>query len=297
MSDRIIQLKDGQDLVFPRITKDCILPNKGSYGYAGDTISLHKNEYKARKIAGLYGSQGLAIYGNYAFRVNTGNSSGTILATCSVYDISDLDDITRVSQFNLQSGGRANHANSAQFAPFAENGNDFPYLYVSGNYTSYCCVYKVTTTGAELAQTITVNVSDADLKGMNPNVQVGDDGYLYAVSDDGGDNDYVIQFNRPNPLSGDTTINDSSALRSFSVKRDKSLSQTWQGMKIYGGKVYLLRGTSRGNGIEVIDIGQERVTSVIPIDVMPAEPEDVEILNDRLVVAYGNQTNFLLLSF
>lgn len=92
-----------------------------------------------------------------------------------------MGNVRQVGTFTLQSGGKANHANSAQFAPFPEGGNQFPYLYVSGNYTSYCGVYKVTTSGATLVQTISVVNERFDLQGMHPNVQAGDDGYLYAV--------------------------------------------------------------------------------------------------------------------
>lgn len=297
MSDRIIQLKDGSDNVYPRVVRDCVVPNRGQYPYIGESVMPHKNEYRARKVAGLYGSQGLAIYGDYAFRMNTGNGSGTQAATMRVYDISDMGNVRQVGTFTLQSGGKANHANSAQFAPFPEGGNEFPYLYVSGNYTSYCGVYKVTTAGATLVQTISVVNERFDLQGMHPNVQVGDDGYLYAVSDDGGDNDFVMRWELPKVSAGDVTLNDNNCELGFTLKRDKSLSQTWQGMKIYGGKVYFLRGMTSGIGIEVIDIGQEKISSVIPVNIMAAEPEDLEVWNDRLIVAYGNQSQFLILSF
>lgn len=297
MADRIIQLHNGEDNVYPRVVGDAIVPNRGQYAYEGEALRPRKNEYRARKVSGLYGSQGLAIYGDYAFRLNTGNSSGTQAATMTVYDISDLGNVRRVGTFTLQSGGKANHANSAQFAPFPEDGNEFPYLYVSGNYTSYCGVYKVTTSGATLVQTISVTNSKFDLKGMHPNVQAGDDGYLYAVSDDGGENDYVMRWARPKVSDGDVTLSDNNCEMGFSVKRDKSLSQTWQGMKIYGGKVYFLRGMTSGIGIEVIDLAQEKMTSVVPIGIMAAEPEDLELWNGRLVVAYGNQSQFLILSF
>ena len=297
MAEKIIQLYDGQDKVYPRVVRDAIVPNRGQYAYNGEALRPHKNEYRARKVTGLYGSQGLAIYGDYAFRLNTGNSSGTQAATMTVYDISDMGNVRQVGQFTLQSAGKANHANSAQFAPFPEGGNEFPYLYVSGNYTSYCGVYKVTTSGATLVQTISVTNSKFDLKGMHPNVQAGDDGYLYAVSDDGGDNDYVMRWARPKVSDGDVTLSDNNCELGFTVKRDKSLSQTWQGMKIYGGKVYFLRGMTSGIGIEVIDLAQEKMTSVVPIGIMAAEPEDLELWNDRLVVAYGNQSQFLILSF
>lgn len=297
MSERIIQIKDGSDNVYPRVVRDCVVPNKGQYPYIGESVMPHKNEYRARKVAGLYGQQGLAIYGDYAFRLDTGNSSGTQAATMKVYDISDMGNVRQVGTFTLQSGGKANHANSAQFAPFPEGGNDFPYLYVSGNYTSYCGVYKVTTSGATLVQTISVVNERFDLQGMHPNVQVGDDGYLYAVSDDGGDNDFVMRWELPKVSAGDVTLNDNNCQLGFTLKRDKSLSQTWQGMKIYGGKVYFLRGMTSGIGIEVIDIGQEKISSVIPVNIMAAEPEDLEVWNDRLIVAYGNQSQFLILSF
>lgn len=297
MSDRIIQIKDGSDNAYPRVVRDCVVPNKGQYPYIGESVMPHKNEYRVRKVSGLYGSQGLAIYGDYAFRLDTGNSSGTQAATMRVYDISDMGNVRQVGTFTLQSGGKANHANSAQFAPFPDGGNDFPYLYVSGNFTSYCGVYKVTTAGATLVQTISVVNERFDLQGMHPNIQVGDDGYLYAVSDDGGDNDFVMRWELPKVSAGDVTLNDNNCELGFTLKRDKSLSQTWQGMKIYGGKVYFLRGMTSGIGIEVIDIGQEKISSVIPVNIMAAEPEDLEVWNDRLIVAYGNQSQFLILSF
>ena len=93
-------------------------------------------------------------------------------------------------------------------------------------------------------------------------------------------------------------LSKSQIVESFSVHRNSDLDKTWQGLKIYNSKIYFLRGANRANtsGIEVIDITSKKLVSMIPLQMSDAEPEDLEIYNNRLFVAYNDNT-FALLDF
>lgn len=306
---KFIELKRNGITVFPRVTHSSIVPIDGNTQYFGEpVVPSRKNShvYAYQMLTGLNGTQGLAIYGNYAFRVSTGNKEGTIKGSLTIYDIADLSNIRQVASITLPSGSYANHCNSCQFAPNREKGYDFPLLYVSGNYKSTCFVYRVTTTSAKLVQTIywDTESSAPELNGMHPNIQIGDDRFLWAVSDNynssnhNGTLDYIYKFNLPSISTASVTLSKSGIIDSFSVERHSSLDKTWQGLKIYDGKIYFLRGSNDANtsGIEVIDIARKKLVSVIPLKMSNDEPEDLEIYNNRLFVAY-NGNNFTLLDF
>ena len=306
---KFIKLKFNGIVRFPLVTHSSIVPIDGNTPYFGEpVVPSRKNShvYAYQMLTGLNGTQGLAIYGNYAFRVSTGNKEGTIKGSLTIYDITDLSNIRQVASITLPSGSYANHCNSCQFAPNREKGYDFPLLYVSGNYKSTCFVYRVTTTSAELVQTIywDTESSAPELNGMHPNIQIGDDGFLWAVSDNynsynySGTLDYIYKFNLPSISTASVTLSKSGIIDSFSVERHSSLDKTWQGLKIYDGKIYFLRGSNDANtsGIEVIDIARKKLVSVIPLKMSNDEPEDLEIYNNRLFVAY-NGNKFALLDF
>jgi hypothetical protein len=71
-------------------------------------------------------------------------------------------------------------------------------------------------------------------------------------------------------------------------------------MKIRNGKIYFLRGgnvTSK-MGIEVIDISKKTITEVIPLPMLSAEPEDLEVYdNNVILVGYGNISKYVKLNF
>lgn len=307
---KFIKLMLDGNIKFPLVTRSSIIPIDGSTRYFGEpVVPSRKNShvYAYQILNGLNGTQGLAIYGNYAFRVNTGNSTGTIKGSLTIYDISDLSNIRKVISLTLPSGQYANHCNSCQFAPNREKGYDFPLLYVSGNYKSTCFVYKVTLTSVQLVQTIYWDTESEmqELNDTHPNIQIGDDGFLWAVSDNysssvsgSGTLDYIYKFNIPPISTSSVILSKSQILDSFSVQRHSGFDKTWQGLKIYDGKIYFLRGANNANtsGIEVIDIASKKLVSVIPLQMSNDEPEDLEIYNNRLFIAYNSDT-FVLLDF
>lgn len=295
---------------YPLIALSSLVPIGGDTDYFGrPVIPFRRNshKYSYQQLEGLYGSQGFAMYENYAVRVNTGNSSGTTKGSLSLYDISDLSNIKTIfSNKQLDSGGYANHCNSCQFANEKEPGHDFPLLYVSGNYKSTCFVYRITTSSVTLVQTIFWDTESdlPELNGMHPNIQIGDDGYLWAVSDNcisggSGDKDYVYKLNAPSVSNSSVVLSKNDVVDSFSIARWKNFDQTWQGTKIYNGKVYFLRGSTNKNtsGIEVIDVEEKKLVSAIPLSMSNSEPEDLEIYNNRLFMAYGSTNSFVLLDF
>lgn len=307
---KFIALKLNGNIKFPLVTRSSIIPIDGSTQYFGEpVVPCRKNShvYAYQMLNGLNGTQGLAIYGNYAFRVSTGNNTGTVKGSLTIYDISDLSNIHKVISLTLPSGSYANHCNSCQFAPNREKGYDFPLLYVSGNYESTCFVYKVTLTSVRLVQTIYWDTESEmpELNGMHPNIQIGDDGFLWAVSDNysssvsgSGTLDYIYKFNLPSISTASVTLSKSQIVESFNVQRHSSLNKTWQGLKIYDGKIYFLRGANSADtsGIEIIDTTSKKLVSMIPLKMSDAEPEDLEIYNNRLFVAYNGNT-FALLDF
>lgn len=308
---KFISLKLDGNIKFPLVTRSSIIPIDGNMQYFGEpVVPSRKNShvYAYQMLNGLSGTQGLAIYGNYAFRLNTGDNTGDVKGSLNIYDISDLSNIHKVISLTLPSS-YANHCNSCQFAPNREQGYDFPLLYVSGNYRSTCFVYRVTLKSVNLVQTIYWD-TDSDvpeLNGMHPNIQIGDDGFLWAVSDDcnpglsdTGNLDYIYKFNLPSIADQIITLSKSKIIESFVVQRQNhyNLDKTWQGLKIYSGKIYFLRGSNNAytSGIEVIDIESKKLVSVIPLKITNVEPEDLEIYNNRLFVAYNGDT-FALLDF
>lgn len=311
---KFISLKLDGNIKFPLVTRSSIIPIDGNMQYFGEpVVPSRKNShvYAYQILSGLNGTQGLAIYGNYAFRLNTGDNTGSVKGSLTIYDISDLSNIHKMISLTLPSGTYANHCNSCQFAPNREQGYDFPLLYVSGNYASTCFVYRVTLKSVNLVQIIYWDTDkDApELHGMHPNIQIGDDGFLWAVSDNyaidlpnSGKLDYIYKFDLP-PVAvvGQTiSLSKSKIIESFSVQRQEhySLDKTWQGLKIYDGKIYFLRGSNNAftSGIEVIDIKSKKLVSVIPLKITSEEPEDLEIYNNRLFIAY-HSNNFVLLDF
>ncbi len=307
---KFIKLKFNGIVRFPLVTHSSIVPIDGNTPYFGEpVVPSRKNShvYAYQMLTGLSGTQGLAIYGNYAFRLNTGTGTGSVKGSLTIYDITDLSNIRRITSLTLPSGSYANHCNSCQFAPNREKEYDFPLLYVSGNYKSTCFVYRVTLTSVQLVQTIYWNTDSEmpELNGMHPNIQIGDDGFLWAVSDNysssvsgSGTLDYIYKFNLPSISTTSVVLSKSQIVESFSVQRYSDLDKTWQGLKIYNGKIYFLRGANRANtsGIEVIDITSKKLVSMIPLQMSDAEPEDLEIYNNRLFVAYNSNT-FALLDF
>lgn len=311
---KFISLKLDGNIKFPLVTHSSIIPIDGDMQYFGEpVVPSRKNShvYAYQMLEGLNGTQGLAIYGNYAFRLSTGDSTGDVEGSLTIYDISDLSNIRRVNSLTLYSSIYANHCNSCQFAPNREQGYDFPLLYVSGNYKSTCFVYRVNLKSVDLVQMIYWDTESEipDLNGMHPNIQIGDDGFLWAVSDNynsglpnTGNLDYIYKFDCPPVTSAirREVLSKSKIIESFSVQRQEhySLDKTWQGLKIYNGKIYFLRGSNNPytSGIEVIDIKSKKLVSVIPLKMSDAEPEDLEIYNNRLFVAYNGNT-FTLLDF
>lgn len=249
---------------------------------------------------GLNGTQGLAISGDGALRFNTGNRTGTTKGTVSAYSMSSMN--TAMYTTPLNSGIYANHCNSVQLED--PNGSS-TLIYVSGNYVSSCFVY----TGRWDEPPVQIITWDTETEcpefnGMHPNIQIGNDGYLWAVCDDYSSNvvgsgtlNHIYKFNKPSLSQSTVQLHKSDAVDHFTVPRYAGFDQTWQGMKIYNNKIYFLRGANVVSkmGIEVIDVIKKKITEVIPLPILNAEPEDLDFYGNQLVVAYGNNNKIAVL--
>lgn len=283
----------------PMVVKGAMVPDIPSsfttMKYDGVDIELPRKHDFGIRVYGsgvLVGSrnglaaQGMAIYnGVMAQLYNTGY--------CALYDISGAVP-TLIKAFPLGSYQVANnHSNSAQFDSRVIEG-EFPYLYVAACNVHKCFVEKITREGSTLLQTITLNLSDYPMGGSN--IQVGDDGYLWLVSNYSTSYRF-IKLRKPTISEGDVTLTNADIVDAWLVDGYNS-ADTWQGCKIYNGKLYWLYGGTYGNrGIWVFDTATHAMTHNISLNAFTrAELEDLDIYNERMyITCYGVNYGFELI--
>ena len=268
---------------------------QSTYTYEGERVSFSRNKFLAMPISALRKSyeqslQGVAIWSNRLVRLS---DYGNVL----LYDISNgLARATQIATFPLGSYGASNHANACQFV--ASNSASYPLLYVSANRISAVYVEQLTDSSATLVQTIMVSIAELEASGMNPNIIVGDDGYLWAVTGIPSRDSVVFHKLRlPAIAEGDVLLTDADVVDKFSVASYDNGKLTWQGVKIYAGNAYFVWGTtSTTRGVEVYNLAEKRRTAFIPLNnIMLGEPEDCEIYGDKmLVVDVGNRDAYLI---
>lgn len=268
---------------------------QSSYAYIGERVTFSRNKFLATPISALKKSyeqslQGVAIWGNRLVRLSD-------LGNALMYDISrGIENAQHIATFPLGSYGASNHANACQFISSA--GASLPLLYVSANRISAVYVEQLTDSDSTLLQTIMVNISELVASGMNPDIVVGDDGYLWAVTGVPASDSVVFHKMRlPSVSEGDVLLTDNDVVERFSVPSYDNGKLTWQGVKIYGGCAYFVWGTaSTTSGVEVYNLAEKRRTAFIPLDnIMFGEPEDCEIYGNKLlVVDVGGRDAYLI---
>lgn len=256
---------------------------QSSFVYAStrklDFTNKHRNIYPcsySHPSWTLPSAQCLAIYNKYFIRI----------AADGKLTISQLSNDTMTTIYTSEQN-LAGHNNSAQFAPFLQQGQTFPYLYVSAlNRTGgpICKVYEITTSSVTLVQTITFNLPETILPTMSSystNSQIGDDGCLYLFSTEIG----VIKMVTPNVSAGDVVLGLESVLDYFRFAYDYS-TFIWQGGKIYNGMLIMPIGG--GNNIQVrsifvFDLSEHKIIAAIGANTAwSSEVEDCDLLDGKL---------------
>ncbi len=284
---------------------------KDSHGYfeeiliEGDIIGIDDNETKVlttRRIGkGLFpssGGQGLAIYGNYLFRLYQHGY-------CYVYDISDIDNITLVNEFKLGSFATNNHPNCAQFAPTVPlDDTGFPLLYMTlGNDNEQMAIEKVSLEGSECIKKI--KITDIDGKTSSHtrcNWIIGDDGFIWGMTHSGtpGNTDYVVHFYKlflPETNDKVQTISIADAIDHFIDDDSTNLPVTWQGGMVRNGKLYFLFGTTRvKRELRIYDTNTHQRIAIIDLNkITSAEPEDIDIWQDDKIILGLNTVDYSIL--
>ena len=234
--------------------------------------------------------QGCAIYGNNLFRFHQNG-------LCDVFDISDVDNVTMVSQFELGSYYESNHANTGSFGTIIDADTNMPYLYVSGGYNKKCYVEKVTTTGSTLVQTITLSHA-----GMGCNFFAGDDGYLWCVVIVDSSTQYTFKYYKfimPAINDGDVTLTADDAVDSWTDgPYDISYYYTIQGGKVINGRLFICFGVdAASNHIIVWNTDTKEQVNNIPLSGISSELEDFDVHNGNMIIVCNGDNQAYLADF
>lgn len=253
-----------------------------------------------------HSGQGFSIYGKYLFR---GYDRGYI----EVFDISNLGSVCKVGAFKLGSYINNttityNHINCASFG-LELNDSGFPYFY-DGAMKNKIFVEKITTNSAELVQTIKINTIASNLDRHTAQGVIGDDGYLWivcsAIVGQGQQNynkRYFYKFNIPDISISEVVLTDEDALDSWEEDGYNFYVSQAQGMCVKNGYLFWVSGAAkfhdndnpnmpRKREIIVWDVNTHKQTSVVPLtNIIPHEPEDLEVYNGKLIVC-TNYCNF-----
>lgn len=264
-----------------------------------ETTKIVTSERIGERIFPSKGAQGLAIYGDYLFRLYQ-------YGYCYVYDISDISNIFLVNTFKLGSYATNTHPNCAQFAPtppLADTG--FPLLYVTlGNSKEQMAIEKVSLDGSECLKRVIVNDTDGrpSLNTTRSNWIIGDDGYIWGMSNSGmpGEPNYTIHFYKlilPESEEKIQTLNIADAIDHFTDDDYENLPGTWQGGMVRNGKLYFLFGTTRvKRELRIYDtMTHERLAIVDLQKITTAEPEDIDVWQDNKIIIGLNTVDYALL--
>lgn len=268
----------------PRTTEGSLYPNiDDTYSvvfYEGERLVVRKQQFFGIKSLGNMDSskQGLAIYGNKVVRMANVSTSTTHL----IYQISSAGVLSQLATFTASTG----HSNSLQFAPTLESGQTFPYLYVA-NLLKKCSVLSISSSyEVSIVQTITIGISEV---ANDCNVQIGDDGYIWAVELDSNNHYHFMKFRRVAVSEGDVTLTASDIVDEWAtVESYPYATYVWQGMKIRAGKIWFVygqTGPSKARGIVVYDTATHAYVTTLNLASVNYEFEDMDFWNDSVIIA------------
>ena len=285
------QLKKGAIDIAPRTIENNFYPDIDStyttMTYSGDRLKINTSEHTlgiktwSNTPANM---QGMAIYENLLVRMANTSSS----TTHYIYTISTSGALIEVATFTLSTTG---HSNTLQFAPTVESGQTYPYLYVS-DLNGGCEVLSI-------AADYTVTQVQKITIPTGWQVQIGDDGFLWAIYGGGNTPMQFIKYRKVSVTEGDVTLTSEDIIERITSTEyfDPSL-YTFQGSKFKFGQAWLpigTTGTSQKRALFVFDLAQGRTAARIDLtDIGNVEFEDLDFWNDSLILCCYSSTNYIL---
>jgi len=257
------------------------------YGQIKKTYSF-PGEYN-RKSA-----QGMAIHKNSAFLLNNEGY-------CRIYD---LKKKKLISEFDLASAGKENHANSASFgADFPKGNKKYPAIYISQCMApSYCYVENITEKGSQLIQTLQIRSKGIEQYSCNWIVD-SEQKYIYTMASLSGEIDsigtriYLITKLPLPPLDSTSFVfTEKDIVDQFEILFPNLL----QGGTIKNNYLYLPVGVHDYPGSEsrkdkhraliIVNLITKQIERTIDInDSVLEEPEDVDFYKNELLLYCGQE--------
>lgn len=233
-----------------------------------------------------FSAQGVFVKDSVMFRLY---DSGL----CQTFNVSDLTKPVKIGAFELGSHNYSNHANCAQ-GYVDENGELL--MYVSGLYGGKTYVEKITATGSELIQTITLPEMNFLGRTVALNAVCSDDGELFFFGA-GGDKLLFARARRPILKESDVTLCEDEFLDFWSEDGYVYDEDVWQGGKVYNGLLFMLFGSRNSRRhLAIYDVESHvRIMNIDFSDTILEEPEDCEIIPEGiLVVTNGGNSYYLI---
>lgn len=268
------------------------------------TISSQAQKNKLYSFPGLYkhkSAQGMAIHKNFAFLLNDGGY-------CRIYD---LKKNKLISEFDLASTDKSNHANCASFGVEYPKGNKkFPAIYISECYGKCrCFVESIGLKGSMLIQTLQVKTKGREQYSNNWFVDKRQK-YIYTINgstreiDSIGTKKYLItKFPLPPLDSANVIFTEEDILDQFEV----SFPNLLQGGTIRKNYLYLPVGQpdipvlrtrkDRRRAIIVINLNTKQIEKTIDIErEVSDEPEDIDFYGKNMLLYCGQNGGLFKIS-
>lgn len=239
--------------------------------------------YDGKKLS----AQGIAIIGNNLYRFFE-------RGICESFDITNLNEIQRISTFKLGSFSSSNHCNCAQIyiTPHKDT-----LLYLAGM-GGKCYVERINKSGSTLLQTITMPELALFDNAVHLNMICGDKGYLwfFGHSQSKGTLHFAKAL-RPNEKHREVEFSTNDVKEHWSEEGYEYNKSVWQGGKVYGDYLYFLFGTqSSHKHISIYNILTHEKENDINLDgLIKEEPEDCEIIENLILLAVNGGKGFYII--
>jgi hypothetical protein len=212
---------------------------------------------------------------------------------CQTFDLSDITKPVKIASFELGSHKYSNHANCAQ--GFVDENGDL-LIYVSGIYGGKTYVERITTTGSNLIQTITLPEMDFLDRTTALNAVCSDDGDLWFFGS-GGTNLLFARARKPFIGEGDVTLISDDIFDFWAEDGYVYDDDVWQGGKVYNGLLFMLFGSRNSKRhLAIYDTRSHvRITDIDFSDTILEEPEDCEIISEGILIVTNGGNHFYLI--
>lgn len=238
-------------------------------------------------------AQGMAIYKSSAFLLNDQGH-------CRIYD---LKTKRLISDFDLASANKKNHANCASFGvEFTLDNKKYPVIYISEcSGLCRCFVESIKKDGSKLIQTLQL-VTKRKQSNFDWIIDRSNK-FIYVVSTDfktfdsaGVDIYSIIKLPLPSINSGDVVFTEKDIIDQFEI----SFPNVAQGGTIRKGYLYLPVGNTEiaekknplkaKRAIIIVDLGKKKIKKIMNIsDDVKDEPEDVDFYKGDLLLYCGQK--------